>query len=143
METGLGADTELNPKPANPVPMKGGGVMKEEELSDEEELTVFLSKMVKHLYSFIEERDLSSEFVKWMIESRNEAIIDLVGIGSVMKRLTEEAKPFSCPECGRGYKAERDFVRHMEAEHNCSKPSHWTKDEYVQWLLEDPKGAEG
>lgn len=66
--------------------------MKEEELSDEEKLTVLLGKMFKHMCAFIEERGLSSDYAKWTIESRNEAIIDLVEIGSVMKRLTEEAE---------------------------------------------------
>lgn len=63
-----------------------------QELSDEEEVAVLLSKMFKHMYSFIEERGLMSEYAKWTIHNRNEVIIDLVRLGSVFERLIEEAE---------------------------------------------------
>ncbi len=43
---------------------------------------------------------------------------------------------FNCPECNRPYKTENGLISHMEKKHDWSKPSHWTKDEYVEWLME-------
>ncbi len=67
-------------------------MINEEELSDEELLAVLLGKMFKHFCSFIEERGLGSEFAKWMIHDRNEALIDLVRFGGVSDRILEEAE---------------------------------------------------
>lgn len=66
-------------------------MMKEEELSDEELLTVLLNKMFKHFCSFIEEKGLGSDFAKWMVHDRNEALIDFVRLGGMGDRLIEEA----------------------------------------------------
>ncbi len=67
-------------------------MINEEELSDEELLAVLLGKMFKHFSSFIEEKGLGSDFAKWMIHDRNEALIDLVRFGGVSDRIIEKAE---------------------------------------------------
>lgn len=53
--------------------------MKPEEISVEE-ATRQVGKTVEWMMTFIEEKDLTAEFAKWLAENRSKELIEMIGV---------------------------------------------------------------